>query len=173
MAYTLNSFALACHKALTEDPGPKGRARLRALVEEVLKDKAFVEANIRADGPERKLLYEDPELGFVILAHSYQGAKDSSPHDHGPTWAIYGQVSGETIMTDWECLARPTAREPGKARRMSDHVLKPGMADLCETGVLHSPRREGPTRLLRMEGTDLAKVARKPYLAVEAAAASN
>lgn len=170
MAYTLKSFARACHAVLTEDPGPSGRVKLRALVEEALKDKAFVEANIRPDGPERKLLYEDPELGFVILAHSYRGAKDSSPHDHGPTWAIYGQASGETIMTDWECLARPTAREGGSARRIAEHVLKAGMADLCEIGVLHSPRREGPTRLLRIEGTDLAKLARKPYVAVPATA---
>ena len=32
----------------------------------------------------------------------------------GPSWAIYGQAAGETIMTDWDCLARPTDGAPGK-----------------------------------------------------------
>jgi hypothetical protein len=126
-----------------------------------------VDEHIRADGPERKVLYEDPELGFTVLAHAYNGARDSKPHDHGPTWAIYGQAAGETIMTDWECLARPTPATPGKARRVRDYVLRPGMAYLYEPGVLHSPRREGATRLLRIEGLNVEKVGRLPYEAVE------
>ena len=36
MAHTLESFAAAAHDILTADPGPAGRERLRALVEEVL-----------------------------------------------------------------------------------------------------------------------------------------
>ena len=169
MPHTLEEFAAACHAALTADAGHAGREKVCALVREVLADKEFVAAHIVTDGPERKVLYEDSELGFTILAHSYQGAKDSKPHDHGPTWAIYGQASGETIMTDWECLARPTDNAPGKARRLRDYTLKPGMAYLYETGVLHSPRREGATRLLRIEGMNLDRVARRPYVAVDTA----
>ena len=69
------------------------------------------------------MLYEDPELGFTILAHGYVGAKGSKPHDHGPSWAIYGQAAGETIMTDWDCLARPTethARQGTPRARLRD-----------------------------------------------------
>ncbi|MGH9917267.1 MAG: hypothetical protein ACRD6W_00105 [Nitrososphaerales archaeon] len=169
MPHTLEQLAASCRAALKSDPGPKGREKLCALVREVLKDRDFIAAHIREDGPERKVLYEDPDLGFTILAHSYRGAKDSSPHDHGPTWAIYGQAAGSTIMTDWECLTRPTATEPGKARRIRDYTLTPGMAYLSEPGVLHSPRREGPTRLLRVEGVNLGRVERARYLAVEPA----
>jgi len=168
MGQTLEQFAAACRQALKSDPGPAGREKVCALVRDVLRDKDFVAQHIRPGGPERKVLYEDPELGFTILAHSYPGAKHSSPHDHGPTWAIYGQASGETIMTDWECLARPTEAAPGKARRLRDYTLAPGMAYLYEPGVLHSPRREGSTRLLRIEGLNLDRVARRPYVAVEA-----
>ena len=113
------------------------------------------------------MLYEDPELGFTILAHAYEGAKNSKPHDHGPSWAIYGQASGETIMTDWECLSRPTETQAGKARRIRDYAMKPGDAHLYDPGVLHSPRRDGATRLLRIEGQNMDRVKRLPYEAVE------
>jgi hypothetical protein len=171
MAMTLERFATECKRALTADPGPQGREKVCELVQDVLKDRDFVDTYIQPDGPERKVLYEDPELGFTILAHSYHGAKNSKPHDHGPSWAIYGQASGETIMTDWECLERPTAATPGKARHIRDYTLTPGMAYLYDPGVLHSPRREGSTRLLRIEGVNMDRVRRLPYEAVEAAAA--
>jgi hypothetical protein len=171
MTITLDEFAGQCRRALSENPGPEGRRKVCALVQEALKDKTFVDAHIDPNGPERKALYEDAELGFTILAHSYHGAKNSKPHDHGPSWAIYGQASGETIMTDWECLARPTGTTPGKARWLRDYTLTPGMAYLYEPGVLHSPRRDGSTRLLRIEGVNMDKVRRLPYEAVETAAA--
>ena len=172
MPYTLEQFAAACHDALKADPGPAGRGKICNLVREVLQDKEFISTHIRVDGPDRLVLYEDPELGFTILAHAYQGAKNSSPHDHGPTWAIYGQATGETIMTDWECLERPTETTPGKARRVRDYTLRPGMAYLYEPGVLHSPRRDAATSLLRIEGKNLDRVRRRPYVAVDASLSS-
>ncbi|HET6182611.1 MAG TPA: hypothetical protein VFA03_03330 [Acetobacteraceae bacterium] len=168
---TLEQFAASCRDALKQNPGRAGREKLCALVREALKDKAFVAANLDPKGPERKVLYEDPELGFTILAHAYDGAKDSRPHDHGPSWAIYGQAAGETVMTDWECLARPTDTAPGKARRVRDYTLRPGDAYLYEPGVLHSPRRDGATVLLRIEGMNMDRVQRRPYEPVEAATA--
>lgn len=171
MAWTLEQFAARCKEALKADAGPAGRQKVCSLVQEVLHDPEFADRYIPADGPERKVLYEDPELAFTILAHAYQGAKDSRPHDHGPSWAIYGQAGGETIMTDWECLARPTEKTPGKAKRVRDYTLTPGMAYLYEPGVLHSPRRDGSTRLLRIEGVNMDRVKRLPYEAVEAQAA--
>jgi predicted metal-dependent enzyme (double-stranded beta helix superfamily) len=168
---TLDQFTTEAHRLLKAEPGPAGREALCRLVQQALKDPDFVAANLRADGPERKVLYEDPELGFTVLAHAYQGAKDSKPHDHGPAWAIYGQAAGETIMTDWDCLARPTAEAPGKARRRRDYKLTPGMAYLYNEGDLHSPRRDASTVLLRIEGLNMDRVKRLPYEAVEPAAA--
>ena len=167
MGYTLEQFATKCHDALKSQPGTEGRKAVCALVKDVLKDGEFAAKYIPEGTPERKVLYEDPELGFTILAHGYTGAKNSKPHDHGPSWAIYGQASGETIMTDWECLARPTEAQPGKARRIRDYAMKPGDAHLYEPGVLHSPRRDASTRLLRIEGMNMERVKRLPYEAVE------
>jgi hypothetical protein len=39
----------------------------------------------------------------------------------------------------------------------------PGMAHVYNEGDLHSPRREGPTRLIRLEGTNMDKVRRVAY----------
>jgi hypothetical protein len=172
MAYTLEQFAADCHAALKADPGPGGREKVRALVTQALKDPAFVATYIPDGTPERKVLYEDPEFGFTILAHGYTGAKGSKPHDHGPSWAIYGQAAGETIMTDWECLARPTETAPGKAKHIRDYVMRPGDAYLYDIGVLHSPERKGATRLLRIEGMNMDRVKRLPYEAVEPAGAA-
>ena len=167
MSLSVAQFASQCREALLADPGPAGRVHVVELVQEALKDPGFVAAAIPEGTPERKVLYEDPDLGFAILAHAYVGAKNSSPHDHGPSWAIYGQAEGETVMTDWECLARPDGSNPGKAKRLRDYVLKPGDAYLYEPGVLHSPRRDASTRLLRIEGVNMEKVTRLPYEAVE------
>jgi hypothetical protein len=167
MAITLEQFAADCHAALKAQPGSAGREKVRTLVEQALADKAFVTTYIPEGTPERHILYEDPELGFAILAHGYIGAKGSKPHDHGPSWAIYGQAAGETTMTDWKCLARPTDSGPGKAGRIRDYVMKSGDAYLYDVGVLHSPERTGDTRLLRIEGLNMAKVKRFPYEAVE------
>lgn len=169
MALTLEDFAAQCRTALQADTGPGGREKVCALVKDALTDKDFVARNIPGDGPERHVLYEDPELGFTVLAHAYVGAKTSPPHDHGPSWAIYGQAAGETVMTDYECLARPDGMKSGQAKRLRDYTLHPGDAHLYEPGVLHSPRRDGATRLLRIEGQNMDRVKRLPYVEVTAA----
>ncbi|MBL6456358.1 hypothetical protein JMJ55_13575 [Belnapia sp. T6] len=168
MAMTLERFAAQCREALATHPGTEGRVAVTELVQQALKDPAFVAEILPEGTPERKVLYEDPDLGFAILAHAYQGAKNSTPHDHGPSWAIYGQAEGQTVMTDYECLARPTETTPGKAKPVRDYALQPGDAYLYEPGELHSPRRDGPTRLLRIEGLNMDRVKRLPYVAVAA-----
>jgi hypothetical protein len=172
MADKLESFAKACHDVLATNPGTPGREKVRDLTRQILADPDFVATYIPEGTPDRHVLYEDPELGFTILAHGYTGAKGSKPHDHGSSWAIYGQAAGETIMTAWDCLARPTDSAPGKAKFNHNYVMKPGDAYLYDIGVLHSPERKSSTRLLRIEGLNMSKVKRLPYEAVEIAGAA-
>jgi len=166
MAHTIEQFAATCHDLLKAEPGPAGRRKVCALLQEVLKDRAFVAAHFDERTPERKILYEDPELGFCILAHSYKGAKTSPPHDHGPSWAIYGQAQGETEMSDYELLEPARADKPGKVRRTRTYKLTPGVAHVYNEGDLHSPRRENSTRLIRIEGINMEKVKRLKFEAV-------
>ena len=163
MGRTLEQFSAACHQILAEEPGTEGRKRVCTLVQDVLKDDSFVATHLGDDVPERQILYEDPRLGFCILAHFYKGARESQPHDHGPSWAIYGQARGETVMSDWELVEPATEDKPGKVRHVRSYRLSPGMAHLYNEGDLHSPRRDGPTRLIRIEGTNMDKVRRLKF----------
>jgi hypothetical protein len=163
MGYDLQQFSADCHRILAVDPGVAGRQKVCALLQQALKDEGFVAAQLRAETPEREIVYEDKELGFCILAHSYQGAKESAPHDHGPSWAIYGQARGETEMTDWSLVAPASTDRPGKVRFVRSYKLTPGMAYVYNEGDLHSPKRSGPTGLIRIEGTNMDKVKRLKY----------
>jgi hypothetical protein len=166
MGYTLEQLSDECHGILKRDPGPAGRTQVCGLIEKALKDDAFVAKHLGPGAPERKIIYQDPELGFCILAHAYEGAKESKPHDHGPSWAIYGQARGETIMSDWVLVEPASETKTGKVRHVRSYSLKPGMAQLYNEGDLHSPRRDGPTRLIRVEGTNMDKVRRLSYESV-------
>src|SRR5438105_2361968 len=117
MAHNIDDFAQSCKKILKAEPGPAGRNKVCALLKDMLQDEAFVAQAFNGELSERHILYEDPELGFCVLAHNYEGAKQSSPHDHGPSWAIYGQARGETEMTDWTLLEPASAEKPGKVKR--------------------------------------------------------
>ena len=46
MAHTLKQFTAACHRILKADSGPAGRQKVRALLQDVLKDDAFVATNL-------------------------------------------------------------------------------------------------------------------------------
>jgi len=166
MSMTLDSVASDVHGILKQDPGPTGREKVRNLVQEVLKDKQFVDSYVNDNTPDRQVIYEDPELGFCICAHVNREAREANPHDHGSSWAIYGQAFGETEMSDWEIIEPAAEGKPGKVRRARAYALKPGMAHLYNEGDVHSPKRVSATGLLRIEGKNTAKMKRLAYKAV-------
>ena len=163
MAYTLDDFAKECHDALANDSGPDGIEAVRQLVSKALKDDDLIATHLPPDCPdERRVLYEDPELKFCICAHVYQGAKGGNPHDHGPTWAIYGQAAGETAMTDWEIVEPAADGNPAKVKKTKTYKLVPGDAHAYQVGDVHAPYRDGPTRLIRIEGVNCDHITRTP-----------
>lgn len=166
MTHTIEQFAKSCHDILKAEPNPSGRSKVSKLLQDLLKDKAFVAKYIPDETPERKMLYEDPELKFCILAHHYRGAKTSSPHDHGPYWAIYGQATGETEMSDYKLLEAASAEKVGKVKETRTYKLTPGIAHVYNEGDLHSPKRVDSTKLIRIEGVDMTKVKRFKFEAV-------
>lgn len=165
MSYTLEQFAADCREALKKDPGPGGVEIARQCVAKACSDPEFVAKHLGPSNEDpRKVLYEDPELKFTILAHVHKGAKSSPPHDHGPAWAIYGQAAGTTEMTDWRCVKKPSDDEPGMVEKVRSYELKPGMAYAYQVGDLHSPHRESETRLIRIEGINMDGVPRDAYM---------
>jgi len=161
MPATLAQLATDIGTALKADPGPAGKQAICGLVSKVLLDKAFVAQYLTAEECRpRKVLYEDPELGFCICGHVYTTAAIGEPHDHGSSWAIYGLAEGDTEMVDWRVVKKgegaiPTLVEPEKS-----YVLRPGDAHFYDVGVIHSPNRETITKLVRIEGANLDHVKR-------------
>jgi predicted metal-dependent enzyme (double-stranded beta helix superfamily) len=165
MSYSLEDFSNECKIALSKSSGAEGTELVRQAVEKACKDNDFIAAYFPPDNnEERKLIYKDPELGFCIFTHVYTGAKTSPPHDHGPSWAIYGQAEGTTEMTDWRCVEKPSQDSPGLVEKVKTYKLTPGMAYAYQVGELHSPLRTGSTKLIRIEGMNMEGVQRDAYM---------
>jgi len=163
MPYTLDQMATDCGAALKADPGAVGRHAVRKSIEKACADKDFVAKYL---GPEndapRQVIYEDDDLGFCILVH-VSAPETGHPHDHGPSWAIYGIAAGITEMSDWHCFESPDGRQAGKVVKVKSYDLPQGTAHLYNEGDLHSSRREEEVRMIRVEGKNLYGVRRAKY----------
>ena len=160
MSYSLEQFCDDCHAAIKADPGDGGREVIRQNLEKLLHNEEFVAANCGPDA-ERGVhtLYEDPELGFVVLAHIYEKGVESPPHDHGPSWAVYGQAQKHTDMTVWqETEDGDPIVEPAETYR-----LDPGMAGTFNPRDIHSIKFPDGARFVRITGTDLNTVAQRRF----------
>ena len=166
MGFTLESFSGDVQRILQADPGRAGREKVRDLMQEALKDEKFISTYINDDTADRQVIYEDPRLGFCVCAHVNREAREANPHDHGSSWAIYGQAFGETEMSDWEVIEAAAEGTPGKVKRGRVYTLKPGMAHIYNEGDVHSPKRVAATGLLRIEGKNTTKLKRYSYKAV-------
>ncbi len=165
MAYTLDELVQTCRSALRDKPADEAQQEILQSVKHALRDPVFLDSHLGAHAnKERDILYEDPDYDFCVCAHVYSGAKGGQPHDHGPTWAIYGQAEGETEMSDWAVTQAPTGTAATKVSKVKTYTLRPGDAHLYRTGDIHSPARSGPTKLLRVEGKNTEKVQRTPIV---------
>ena len=162
MPYDLDAFCHDCRDALKADAGPGGREAVRRNLERLLAEPAFVDAHVLAMPPGRHTLYEDPDLGFVVLSHVNPKAGVSPPHDHGASWAIYGQATHYTDMTEWNRTQGegPGPAEVAVARR---YRLEPGHAGTYGIRAIHSIDYPEGARFVRVTGTDLERVPRLKF----------
>ncbi len=168
----LETLAQRLRDSMKASPVPDGAAALCGILGEALKDRAFTEAMLpdRKDGEAvREILYEDPELGFCICGHVNAGASVGKPHDHGTTWAIYGQAEGTTEMTDWRIVDEGGGGKPIRVVPARTYTLTPGDAHFYGVGAVHSPKRTRPTRLIRIEGANQDFIPRSHIVAAEEA----
>ena len=161
MAYTLEQLSADIRAALKADPGIGGKQAVCKLVSKVLEDKEFAARHLTADQCKpRKVLYEDPELGFCVCGHVYENPAHGQPHDHGSSWAIYGLAVGDTEMTDWKIVRKGDGTSPSLVEAEKVYVLRPGDAHFYDIGVVHSPKRDTVTKLVRIEGANLDRIKR-------------
>jgi hypothetical protein len=158
MGYALQELAADIRRALTHDPGPVGKKAVCRLVSRALTDRDFVATHLKDRPPgshPREILYEDAQLGFCICGHVYDGKAIGSPHDHGSSWAIYGQATGVTEITDWNIVEKGDAAKPAQVEPARTYLMHPGDVEFYDVGTVHSPKREAPVKLTRVEGENL------------------
>jgi predicted metal-dependent enzyme (double-stranded beta helix superfamily) len=159
MAYDLDQFVADCRTTLERDPGPNGREQVRVALERLLANKEFVEEYCGEQVPRGlKLLYEDPDLGFQVLAHINDKARVSPPHDHGASWAIYGQATHYTDMIEWE--REDDGPDKAKLKPVKKYRLLPGHAGIYQDGKIHSIDYPDYARFVRVTGTNLDNINR-------------
>ena len=161
MAYDLDQFIADCRSILSRDPGPSGREQVRAKLETLLRNPDFIREHC-GEGASRGLhvLYEDPNLGFQILAHINDKARASPPHDHGASWAIYGQATHYTDMIEWEREDDGGDPKHAKLKPAKKYRLMPGHAGIYQDGKIHSIDYPDYARFIRVTGTNLDRIDR-------------
>jgi hypothetical protein len=159
MAYALDQFITDCRTILQRDPGPQGREDVRQRLEKLLANKDFVATTCGDDAPPGlKVLYEDKDLGFQVLAHINDKARKSPPHDHGASWAIYGQATRHTDMIEWARVSGDDQR--AELKEVKRYRLNPGEAGIYQDGAIHSIDYPDHARFIRVTGTNLDKIDR-------------
>ena len=154
------AFCGGCRAALIGDGGHPGREAVRRNLERLLADAGFVAERLLPLPPGRHTLYEDPDLGFVVLAHVLDEALDSPPHDHGASWAVYGQVTRHTDVSEWSRVDGGRGLGSAELAPTRRYRLKPGQTALYDPGAIHSIALPADTRFMRVTGTDLDLIPR-------------
>ena len=164
MAYTLEQFAADCRELLKAEPGPAGRRKVVGKLETLLREDDFIDAHCGADAePGAHVLYEDPTLGFQVLAHVMNNARKGGPHDHGASWAIYGQAVAHTDMTKYRRLDDGSTDGKAEIEIDREYRLERGQAGIFDDGKIHSINYPDGARFIRVTGCDLSTIPRGRY----------
>lgn len=161
MTYGLDQFISDCRAILSRDGGPAGREEVRTRLEHLLQNPEFIR-DYCGDAAPRGLhvLHDDADLGFQILAHINDKARVSPPHDHGESWAIYGQATHYTDMTEWEREDDGSDSAHARLKPVKTYRLHPGQAGIYQDGKIHSIDYPDYARFIRVTGTNLDRIDR-------------
>ena len=164
MGYTLQDFCAEIHDILETTNNLEGREKVRQKLVKLLQNENFVESFCGADKkPGVYKLNEDPVTGAVVLSHVMGEGRTSPPHDHGKSWAIYGQATAHTIMTEWELTSEEPSDDRQILRETKKYRLNPGQVGLFDIGKIHSIEYPDGARFVRVTGVNLDYINRKTY----------
>jgi predicted metal-dependent enzyme (double-stranded beta helix superfamily) len=161
MGYSLKDFCRDTTEILKTGASRQHVDKVKAQMERLLVDSAFVKEYFGDDQPlGLKRIHIDPQLGFEVMTYRYTEARKSNPHDHGDSWAIYGQVAEYTEMTEWDRLDDGSNPDVARLKANPSYRLTPGKAGVYYGRQLHSTQTPVGTRYLRVTGTDLENIER-------------
>ena len=96
---------------------------------------------------------------------AFASSRTSTGPQRIPRRTITG-LPGRSTARRRALVSPATPEKPGKAKALRTYKLTPGNAYLYNEGDLHSPRRNGPTQLIRLEGTNMDRIKRLKFEAV-------
>ena len=161
MAYNLDQFIADCARRSSAIPARRPRERAHQASNACSPTRTSSRATCGEDVPTGlKVLYEDKDLGFQVLAHINDKARKSPPHDHGDSWAIYGQATNYTDMIEWERARRRRDDKHAELKEAKSYRLDPGHAGIYQDGKIHSIDYPDRARFVRVTGTNLDKIKR-------------
>jgi len=180
MTYTLDAFVKDAQAALTAHEGPAGREEVRVLLEKLLANPQFVDEAVGPAAPMgARKLYEDKEMGFVVLAHVNPKAHKSPPHDHGNSWAVYGQAIEYTDMSEYRRVDPGAGAGEARLEKVKSYRLEPGHPGVYDVRAIHAIDYPEGSRFVRVTGRDLEYIQRLKFdvaagqaITIESASAS-
>jgi hypothetical protein len=161
MAYALDDFCQDSRTILTSDASIQNRIdKVAEKLKGLLTDPDFVAATFTEGMPAGKReLYHDPDLDFYVLAHVQEGGKRGTPHSHGSSWAIYGNVNDLTRMREYRRV-NPESEEGAVLTQSAEYDLRSGDTKGYGPGYIHSTEHPQTCWVIRVTGTDLDKIER-------------
>ncbi len=155
MAYSLNEFIADTRRFLSPATGPEDREAVRAALERLLRDQDFIAWNL-AEYTDVGVypLHVDDDLGFMVFSYiSRPDREESAPHDHGDSWAIYGQATLHTDMRDFERENPHVPDDEAVIHPLRSYRVEAGQAVLYEVGDIHSIHPADYARYVRIAGS--------------------
>ena len=158
MAYSLVDFCGDVRSILAGTDSHDGREQVRRKLEMLLADPGFRAAYLDAGEDGMTQIYADPGLGFCVLAYNMTAPRTSPPHDHGESWAVYGQAAGYTDMT---LYSQPD--EGGRIEPTRTYRLEAGRAGLFDVREIHSISYGEAAKFVRVTGVDMSDEPRRVF----------
>tara|TARA_X000001036_G_scaffold430528_2_gene463341 strand:+ start:646 stop:1158 length:513 start_codon:yes stop_codon:yes gene_type:complete len=162
LSYLLEDFCEDCSLSLANSEMPQ--EEIRRSMEKLLSETDFIEKYFSSEAEVGiNVIHEDDKTGFQVLTHIYANGKESPPHDHGTSWAVYGQAVKHTDMTIWRRTDNGANENQAIVEPEKTFRLNPTMAGIFEIGKIHSIKFPDGARFLRVTGTNLNKITTRSY----------
>ena len=157
MKYEFETFCCNCQDAYNPHSGKADVETVRQNLEKLLRNNPeFVEKEC---GRNAKYgineIFKDPKHGFIVYTHIIEKGRTSPPHDHGASWAVYGQARKHTAMTEYRRLDDTQKNGWAEIAVSKQYRLEPGMVGKFGPHEIHQIRFEDNARFIRVTGSDL------------------
>ena len=160
MSYSLDDFCDETRAILLQNDDHDGRESIRQKLELLLNDPAFCTTYVGSDSdPGVNQIFEDSTLKFCVLTYNMAEPRTSPPHDHGRSWAVYGQAAQYTDMTIWSAAGN----DDGRIEPVRQFRLEPGQAGLFDAGEIHSIEYPDGAKFVRVTGVDMSTESRRVF----------